>query len=70
MQEIGKLCAQFVVLVGKYRYRLQDLVASAHIIAAPPVEYVDRYRVFIADGALSASTRIATSTRPGKRDDA
>ncbi|ACL42255.1 hypothetical protein Achl_4304 (plasmid) [Pseudarthrobacter chlorophenolicus A6] len=38
--------------------------------ASAPVNYVDRYRVFIADGELSASTRIATSTRPGKRDDA
>jgi hypothetical protein len=62
--------ASFVAEVGKYRYRQLDLVAGAHVIASAPVEYVDRYRVFIADGELSASTRIATSTRPGKRDDA
>lgn len=60
----------FIELVGKYHSRSADLVERVHVIASAPVEYTDRYRVFIANGEISASTRVAASQSPGKRSDA
>ncbi|HEX9228293.1 MAG TPA: ATP-grasp domain-containing protein [Arthrobacter sp.] len=58
----------FIDLVGRYHSRVADLVADVHVIASTPVVYTDRYRIFIADGEISASTRIAASaTHPGQR---
>jgi hypothetical protein len=34
------------------------------------VEYTDRYRIFIANGEISASTRLAARQNPGKRSQA
>lgn len=62
--------ASFAAEVGKYHHRLGDLVAAVQVIASVPVQYVDRYRIFIADGELSASTRVAAVPSQGKRDDA
>lgn len=60
----------FISQVGKRHSRLANLVADARVIASAPVEYTDRYRVFIANGELSASTRIAASAEhPGQRTD-
>jgi hypothetical protein len=48
----------FLAQLAKHRHRQLELVAAAHVIASTPIEYTDRYRVFIADGQISASTRI------------
>lgn len=61
----------FADLVGRYHSRKPELVAEVHVIASAPVEYTDRYRIFIANGEISASTRIAASANhPGRRTDA
>jgi hypothetical protein len=60
----------FIEQVRKYHSRSADLVERVHVIASAPVEYTDRYRVFIANGEISASTRVAASQNPGKRSDA
>ncbi|MET4143906.1 ATP-grasp domain-containing protein [Arthrobacter sp. UYCo732] len=60
----------FIAQVGKYHHRVSDLVAGVHVVVSTPVTYTDRYRVFIANGEISASTRIAASPNPGKRTDA
>jgi hypothetical protein len=60
----------FIHQIGRYHTRSADLVAGVHVIASAPVEYTDRYRIFIANGELSASTRIAASAEhPGQRAD-
>jgi hypothetical protein len=60
----------FIELVRRHHSRSAALVDDVHVIASTPVEYTDRYRVFIANGELSASSRIAASQNPGKRTDA
>lgn len=60
----------FVSAAGKYHYRAPELIAVLNVIASAPVDYVDEYRVFIADGEISASTRVDTRLRRGKRTDA
>ncbi|WP_223884066.1 ATP-grasp domain-containing protein [Pseudarthrobacter sp. BIM B-2242] len=62
--------ATFVAAAGKYHYRALDLVAELNVVVSAPVDYVDEYRVFVADGEISASTRVDTRLRPGKRTDA
>lgn len=60
----------FIHQIGRYHSRSADLVAGVHVIASAPVDYTDRYRIFIANGELSASTRIAASAEhPGQRTD-
>jgi hypothetical protein len=59
----------FIAQAGNFHRRLSNLVAGANVIASTPVDYTDRYRVFIANGEISASTRIAASPNPGKRTD-
>jgi hypothetical protein len=60
----------FIELVRRHHSRSAALVEGVHVIASAPVEYTDRYRVFITNGEISASTRIAASQNPGKRTDA
>jgi hypothetical protein len=62
--------ASFIAAAGKYHHRTPEKVAALHVIASAPVDYVDQYRIFIAGGAISASTRVDTRLRPGKRTDA
>jgi hypothetical protein len=59
----------FIHQVGRYHHRVAHLVADVHVIASTPVEYTDRYRIFIANGELSASTRISAAPIPNKRTD-
>lgn len=61
----------FIYEIGRYHSRSADLVAGVHVVASARVEYTDRYRVFIANGELAASTRIsASANHPGRRTDA
>lgn len=62
--------ASFIAEAGKYRHHAREMVAALHVIASAPVDYVDRYRVFIAGDDATASTRIDATIRPGKRTDA
>jgi hypothetical protein len=59
----------FIAAVGRYHSRTPELVASLNVIASAPVNYIDRYRVFIADDEITASTRFDPTSRPGKRTD-
>lgn len=60
----------FIAQVGRYHHRVANLVAGVNVIASTPAEYTDRYRIFIANGEISASTRIAAAPSPGKSTDA
>jgi hypothetical protein len=48
-------------------YRSPNLQIGLHVIASAPVEYTDRYRIFVANGQVSASTRMAAKPRAGRR---
>lgn len=61
--------SSFIAAASKYHHRNPELVASLNVIVSAPVEYIDRYRVFISGDDISASTRVATTSRPGKRTD-
>lgn len=63
----------FIEQVAKHHGRLPglpELLGGVHVTASSPVEYTDRYRIFVANGEVSASTRVAVMSKPGKRDDA
>lgn len=59
----------FIDQVAKHHRRLPELIAGVHVTASASVEYTDRYRIFVANGEVSASTRIAAVQDPGKRSD-
>lgn len=48
-------------------HRSPNLQFGLHVIASTPVTYTDRYRIFIAKGQVTASTRMAVKPRPGRR---
>lgn len=60
----------FIDQLKKYNHRKASLFDGVHVIASAPVEYTDRYCVFLANGDISASTRIAAAQSPGKRSQA
>lgn len=60
----------FIQQVTKYHRRLPELADGVHVTASAPVDYTDRYRVFIADGEVSATTRVVANQDPAKRTDA
>lgn len=69
--EMPRSSESFIYEIGRYHSRSADLVAGVHVVASARVEYTDRYRVFIANGELTASTRIAAAANhPGRRTDA
>lgn len=60
----------FIAQASKHRHHARELVAALNVIASAPVDYVDRYRVFIAGDEATASTRVDATIRAGKRTDA
>lgn len=45
-------------------YRSPNLQFGLRVIASTPVKYVDRYRIFIANGQVTASTRMTAKPHP------
>lgn len=59
--------AAFIRQFEQTRSGSPNLQFGARIIASAPVTYKDRYRIFIANGEISASTRMAVKSKPGQR---
>lgn len=59
----------FIHQLTRHRTRspFNVFLEDIHVIASVPVKYTDRYRVFIANGEISASTRL-TAVQDGRRN--
>lgn len=59
--------ADFIRRFQRPTYRGPNLQFGVRVIASAPVKYTDRYRLFITEGKVTASARMATKPRPGRR---
>jgi hypothetical protein len=74
-QEFGTLCAEtnypdpaaFLRKFERPTLGGPNLQFGAHVIASTPVKYTDRYRIFVTNSKVSASTRMAAKPRTGRR---
>jgi hypothetical protein len=62
----------FIQLLTRHRPRspYNVFIDDIHVIDSVPVEYTDRYRIFIANGVISASTRLTARQNPSNRSQA
>lgn len=58
--------AAFIRRFDSPTHRGPNLQFGLHVIASTPVDYTDRYRIFISHGRITASTRMAAKPKPGR----